>query len=244
MRTSTLMRLGAADPLELALLQHAQQLGLERRRDLADLVEEQRAAVGQLEAALAGVDGAGEGALLVAEQLGLQQRLRQRRAVDLDERPVRARRQLVDGARRTAPCRCRSRRAAAPASVDLATIVDLVAAPRGSPRCRRRCRRCLMPSCVGAAACSSESSFCRRWVSAISRSRSRAMTRCSCTVWPIRLATMVRKRTSWSKRNSPCRPRCGRWSACRPPSRSMRIGTPMNDTVESLAGCIAAMSAR
>ena len=37
----------AADALELALLQDAQQLGLERRRDLADLVEEQRAAVGQ-----------------------------------------------------------------------------------------------------------------------------------------------------------------------------------------------------
>ena len=43
----------AADPLELAGLEHAQDLGLDRRRQLADLVEEQRAAVGQLEAARA-----------------------------------------------------------------------------------------------------------------------------------------------------------------------------------------------
>ena len=50
-RTSTAMRLRAAQALELLLLQDAQQLGLQRRRDVADLVEEQRAAVGQLEAA-------------------------------------------------------------------------------------------------------------------------------------------------------------------------------------------------
>ena len=39
---------------DLALLQHAQQLGLQRQRHLADLVEQDRAAVGQLEEALAG----------------------------------------------------------------------------------------------------------------------------------------------------------------------------------------------
>ena len=44
---------GAADALQLAFLQHAQQLGLEGGGDLADLVEEQGAAVGLLEAALA-----------------------------------------------------------------------------------------------------------------------------------------------------------------------------------------------
>ena len=38
--------------LELALLQHAQQLGLHGRRDDADLVEEDRAAVGEREPAL------------------------------------------------------------------------------------------------------------------------------------------------------------------------------------------------
>src|SRR5438874_700569 len=72
----------AADALERALLEHAQQLGLERRRDLADLVQQQRPAVGQLEAAAAHPVGAGEGALLVAEQLALQQVLRQGGAVD------------------------------------------------------------------------------------------------------------------------------------------------------------------
>ena len=40
--------------------------------------------------------GPGEGALLVAEQLALQQRLRQRRAVHLDQRLLCARRQAVD----------------------------------------------------------------------------------------------------------------------------------------------------
>ena len=52
MRTSTRMVSRAAQPLELALLQHAQELRLGHRREVADLVEEQRAAVGQLEAAL------------------------------------------------------------------------------------------------------------------------------------------------------------------------------------------------
>src|SRR5690606_30663676 len=35
----------AADPFELAFLEHAQQLGLERRRQFADLVEKQRPAI-------------------------------------------------------------------------------------------------------------------------------------------------------------------------------------------------------
>ena len=52
-RTSTRMRPRAADALELALLEHAQQLRLQLERQLADLVEEERAAVGQLEAARA-----------------------------------------------------------------------------------------------------------------------------------------------------------------------------------------------
>ena len=57
-----------------------------RQRDLADLVEEQRAAVGLLEAALAARDGAGERALLVPEQLALEQALGERRAVEAHER--------------------------------------------------------------------------------------------------------------------------------------------------------------
>ena len=51
MRTSTVTT-RAAHPLELALLDGAQELRLRRERQLADLVEEQRPAVGELEAAL------------------------------------------------------------------------------------------------------------------------------------------------------------------------------------------------
>ena len=60
-----------ADAPDLALLEHAQQLGLDAERQLADLVEEDGAAVRRLEEALAVAIGAGEGAAHVAEQLGL-----------------------------------------------------------------------------------------------------------------------------------------------------------------------------
>ena len=50
----------AADALDRPLLQHAQQLHLHRQRDVADLVEEDGAAFGHLEAARAVLDGAGE----------------------------------------------------------------------------------------------------------------------------------------------------------------------------------------
>ena len=91
-------RLGAAQALELLLLQDAQQLGLQLQRDVADLVQEQRAPVRQLEAADLLADGAGEGALLVAEQLALQQPRGDGRAVELDEGAARARAQVVHGA--------------------------------------------------------------------------------------------------------------------------------------------------
>ena len=65
---STLTGLRAADRLDLALLHGAQQLDLDVERQFADLVEEQRAAIGLDELADMLVGGAGEGALLVAEQ--------------------------------------------------------------------------------------------------------------------------------------------------------------------------------
>ena len=43
-------RLGIAEPLDLLLLEHAQQLDLDVHRQIADLVEEDRRVVGQLEA--------------------------------------------------------------------------------------------------------------------------------------------------------------------------------------------------
>jgi hypothetical protein len=48
-------------------LQRAQELGLGEGREIAHLVKKDRTAVGELEAALALLGGAGEGALLVAE---------------------------------------------------------------------------------------------------------------------------------------------------------------------------------
>jgi hypothetical protein len=85
-----------ADALELLFLEHAQQLGLQVGADLADLVEQQRAAVGELEAAFALLVRAGEGAAFVAEQLALEQRFRQRGAVHADERACGARGLGVD----------------------------------------------------------------------------------------------------------------------------------------------------
>ena len=84
--------LGAAHPAQPAGLEHAQQLGLQVLGQLADLVEEHRAPVGQLERPLAPLMGPGERALLVAEQLALDQVGRHRPAVDHHERALVARR--------------------------------------------------------------------------------------------------------------------------------------------------------
>jgi hypothetical protein len=79
-------RLVATDALEHAVLQHAQQSYLRRRRELADLVEEQRAAVGPFEPTLALAHRAREAAALVAEQLRVDELGGDRPAVDADER--------------------------------------------------------------------------------------------------------------------------------------------------------------
>ena len=93
------LALAAAERHDLAGLEHAQELGLQRDRQVADLVEEQRAAVRRGERALAIAGGAGERALDVAEQVALDQRLGRRAAVEHDERAVLARRRVVDAAR-------------------------------------------------------------------------------------------------------------------------------------------------
>ena len=87
-------RPGAADAVDHALLNGAQQLGLQPHVHFGDFVEQQRAAIGLLEFADAARHRAGKRALLVAEQLGFEQRFRDGRAVDANERllgPVRAR---------------------------------------------------------------------------------------------------------------------------------------------------------
>ena len=115
-RTSTWIALRAAEPFDLSLLEHAQQLDLDLRRQVADLVEEDRRAIGQFEAPDLPGEGAREGALLAAEQLALHERRRNRRAVDAHHRPRRVARSVRGAGSRGAPCRCRSRRAAAPSS--------------------------------------------------------------------------------------------------------------------------------
>src|SRR5258707_721627 len=86
-----LERLGSADPFEFALLQDAQQFDLQGGRNLPDLVEEQRASVGELEATLLAADRAGERASFVSEQLALQKAFRQCSAIHFDEGLVLAR---------------------------------------------------------------------------------------------------------------------------------------------------------
>ena len=81
----------AAQPADGAVLDGGQHLGLRGRGEQADVVEKQRPAVGRLEQTDAGVLGVGERAAFVPEELGLGERLGQRRAVDRDERPGGAR---------------------------------------------------------------------------------------------------------------------------------------------------------
>src|SRR5262249_55320311 len=69
-------RLGSADAMELLVLQHAQELCLDRRREIPDLVEEQRAAARLLEPAHAQAIGAREQAGLLTEEPRLEQGLR------------------------------------------------------------------------------------------------------------------------------------------------------------------------
>src|SRR5262249_55708071 len=65
--------LGRANGADLAFLQRAQELRLERERHLRHFVEEERAAVGDLEEALFLLVCAGKRSLLVAEELTLEE---------------------------------------------------------------------------------------------------------------------------------------------------------------------------
>lgn len=79
-------RSAAADAHDLAVLEHAQQAGLHGQGQLADLVEEDRPAVGQFEIpGLALARRPGEGAGHVPEHLGLGQGLGDAAAVDFQE---------------------------------------------------------------------------------------------------------------------------------------------------------------
>ena len=74
-----------SDAFELAFLQHPQQLGLQEAAHGADLVEKERPPVRRFQPSRPRGDGAGVGAADMAEQLGLEQGLGHRAAVEGDE---------------------------------------------------------------------------------------------------------------------------------------------------------------
>ncbi len=78
----------AADTPDHAVLDHAQQLGLDRLGHLDQLVEKHGAAISGLEQPWFVADGSGKGTLHVAEHLGLEQRFGEGGAVDRHERPA------------------------------------------------------------------------------------------------------------------------------------------------------------
>ncbi len=82
---------------EFPCLDGPQQLGLQGQADLADLVDEQCARVGQREEARPVLHGPREAAPNVAEEMAFDQRLGNGRAVQRHERPIRARALHVNG---------------------------------------------------------------------------------------------------------------------------------------------------
>src|SRR5262249_44453809 len=87
------------EAFKFALLQDAQQLRLQLERNLADLVQKHRAAIRQFKAPHPLRDRTRERPLFVAKHLALQQPGGNRGAVELDERSLSARTQIVNRAR-------------------------------------------------------------------------------------------------------------------------------------------------
>ena len=129
-----------SQPLELALLQHAQQLRLQFQRHFADLVQEHGAVMRQLEAADALRNRARKRAALVPEQFALQQPGRNRRAVQLHETVRLAASSDYAPRAQSAPCPCPFRRRSAPSN-RWAPPSPPAAARGAAPRsCRRSLR--------------------------------------------------------------------------------------------------------
>ncbi len=100
---------GSAHALDLAFLQHAQQLGLHHRRHVADFIQKQRAAMGLFEFADVPRRRAGEGSFLVAEQLGFDQLAAAPRRSSAPRRTARAVGSFREPRARPAPFPCPSR---------------------------------------------------------------------------------------------------------------------------------------
>ncbi len=80
--------LAAAEPLKLALLQDAEELGLELWGEFADFVQEHSAAGGEFELAGLAVHSAREGAFLVAEEFAFEETFAEDGAVEGKKGPV------------------------------------------------------------------------------------------------------------------------------------------------------------
>ncbi len=91
-------------------LDEVEELDLERLRQFADLIQEQSAGVRHGDEAFFVLVGRGEGAFLVAEELALEQVLRDGAAVDGDERFVSCEVPLRGSPAQRIPCPSRSRR--------------------------------------------------------------------------------------------------------------------------------------
>ena len=75
-----------ANAAKTALLEKVQQLYLHLKRHVADFIQKKSRAVGGFQQAAPQRTGAGERAPLMAEELGLKKRLRQRATVDCNQR--------------------------------------------------------------------------------------------------------------------------------------------------------------
>ena len=89
---------GAADRLDDLFLQRAQDLGLRLHAHVANLVEEERAAVRRFELSAPIRNGPGECSLEVSEQLAFNQLLGDRRTIYFNKRPGAASAQRMDAA--------------------------------------------------------------------------------------------------------------------------------------------------
>jgi hypothetical protein len=89
-------QVGVPDAAERAGLDEAEQLHLQGQGDVAHLVEEEGAAVARLDEPGLALARPGKGALLEAEQLALEERLRDAAAVQRNEAAGRARAHLVN----------------------------------------------------------------------------------------------------------------------------------------------------
>ncbi|VBB43702.1 hypothetical protein TRIP_B310026 [uncultured Desulfatiglans sp.] len=89
---------GFPDAFDFPLLYDPQELHLNERADLGDLVQEDRSPVGLFEAADPVADGPGEGPFDMPEEFAFKERLRERAAVDGNEGHVFPGAVVVDGA--------------------------------------------------------------------------------------------------------------------------------------------------